>query len=569
MAAKRTKAAQVTVDEAVVAKGGKPAFMKEYEDAAGITAGNEKAADAAVHFDRRIVPPHREVIALTKLVPYSNNPRTDLGDVSSLVTSINSNGFLGALTVRELADGTFEVVTGNRRLEAAKKAQLESVPCDIYELTDVQALELNLTEQLNRADLSPIEEGESCRKLMELAGYTPAQAGEKLAKSASWVTKRVALCGLASEVKKSLASGETALTVAQALASLPQQKAQVDALKALKSAPQHEFLSLDADRNTADGQVLWLRERCSRPLAGATWKLTDAELLPAAGACSVCPHNSASAKMPGLFDNAKGKPMCALPSCFEDKLKAAWLAKTAKMAAAGAKILSLAEGKKLFPRADSQLSHGSRYVEADAMVQKDKSKRTWRQLLGDCDVTPEEGLPVLHVACGADGKARELYVEDKALACIATHLKLKWAVEAEEAETVKTERATPEKQKEEQRLREVREAVAEEAKAAIVKKLVANGLTLPDLRTLVAEDTHEADGLHELLGLKMPKDAAKWIASNATFNELMAMLFLENSNDLFNTWQGFDERLPELAKRHGFDVERAVKAKLDAGEKAA
>lgn len=544
----------------------KTEFVKQLEAATGVADAEAKAAQAEEHFDRRVNRAERLETGIATIRPMQNNPREKLGDISALVKSIEANGFVGALSVRELAepDGVvlYEVWAGNRRLAAAKEAGLTTVPVDIYELSEVQALELNLTEQINRSDLSPLEEGEACRALMELSGYSRDQVAAKLGQSPSWVTKRLALCGLAAEVKRGLKLGEVSLTVAAALAALPAQKAQVDALKGLNERP-----SWEKQDDTAENQVDWIRNNASRPLSRATWKLTDDALLPEAGACSACPHNSANARMPGLFDAKDKAPSCANIPCFEDKLKASWEKKSAKARAAGAKVLSLGEGKKLFPQHSSTLPYGSRYVEADTVAQDDKKKRSWKQLMAavaESAAGTDTKVPVLHVAQDSRGFAREMYVRDDALRAIADVLELKWAQKETEAQEERREAESPEKRAEDNRLLEVREQVQDEVLDAVAAKLAA-AFPLWAARDLTASvmDGHVAR-LQKALGAK----GTDWLEKKATLSEHLALLWLADLTRL-STWDGFDERLVKLAKDHGFDLDAMVKAALKTEGKAA
>ena len=560
--AKKTKkqAEQVILDEAVAAKGGKPGsdFIEELKKATGATAAEERTAEAAEHFDRRTMTPHREVLKLSQLQPMKANPRGELGDVTALVRSIEANGFIGALSVRETVAGSFEVWAGNRRLKAAKEAGLEEVTCDVYDLTEVQALELNLTEQINRADLSPLEEGEACRSLMELSGYSVQQVAGKLGQSASWVSKRLALCGLAPEVRRALTKGEVALTVAQALAALPSQKAQAEALRALDEMPTYEALN----HQTAESKVEWLRAKCSRPLADATWKLTDELLVPEAGACSACPHNSATEKMPGLFDAKKGRPSCVNTACFEGKLKASWERKAEKARAAGAKVLSLAEGKKVMPH--GSLPYGSRYCLADAVVQEDRQKRTWAQLV---EALPKDARPALHVLQDGDGKMRELYLHEKTLAAVAEHLKLKWAVAQEEQQAERVERRKPEVEAAERAASEARLAVQREVLGSIARKFATDGELPLYAAQLLAKRAYASTGVVEAVAGRKVKEG--WLEKEAGVGELLALVWLNDAGDEFGTYQGFDEDFLELAKKHGFDPQRMVATRLAAEGKAA
>jgi len=556
---------QVTVDEAVAAKGGKPGFLAQLAEATGAAAANRRQEEASEHFDRRTTAPTRANIPIARLRPMGGNPRGELGDVSALVKSIEANGFIGALSVREVEPNVFEVWAGNRRLRAAKEAQLEEVPCDIYELTEVQALELNLTEQINRADLTPLEEGEACRRLMELSGYTAAQVGEKLGQSTAWVLKRVALCSVAPEVRKALAKGEVSLTVANALAALPSQQLQAKALEKLDARPDSE------KRNaTADADVQWLRTTQCRVLSEATWKLTDAELLPEAGACSACPHNSANATMPGLFDNAKAKPTCARVECFADKELAAWLKRTEKQKAAGAKVLSLPECRKLFARGND-LGSASRYFDASEKAPKDKQGRTWGELVEDM---PTDARPQLHLAQDNGGKLRQLYVGDKVMEACATVLKLRWAKtvveEAEESRSATTPEARAKRDAEEAEkklIAKVRDDVVTSVLGQLAVKLASN-FTLDAARFLAARVGERAlERFGAALGKKrLPKD---WLEKGATTSELLAAVWLADADDDLRAWDGYDERFLATAKAHGIDVEKMTKAQLDTARREA
>lgn len=500
-------------------------------------------------------------LSIDLLRPMKGNPRgDDMGDVSGLVKSIEMHGFIGSLFVRTVDEGEgYEVWAGNRRLKAAKEAGLMALPCDVYELTEGQALELNMAEQINRNDLSPLQEGDACRRLMELQGYDERQVSEKFGKSTSWVTKRLALCGIAPELRKALMTGNLPVTLANALAALPTQQQQLKAFAALEERP-----DWDKWHATAEGDAEWLRRTQCRPLADATWKLTDAELVPEAGACSACPHNSSSAKMPGLFDNAKAKPMCGRPECFEDKALASWLARTAKQKAAGAKVLSLAEGRKLFGHGNA-LPSSSRYVEASDKPAKDKGGRTWSELADD--VTPEH-RPQLHLAQDNAGKVRSLYVTDQVMEAAAEHLKLKWAKsvveEAEERrESLKPEaRAKKDVLEAERRLvGKVRDDVFAAVIASVAADIARGNGTLPAMRLLATRVGERGiERLNAALGVtKRPKD---WLEKGASQAELLALVWLAEAHAVLNGYVEFDERFVALAKAHGFKLEDMVRAQL-------
>ena len=551
---------QVTVDEAVVAKGGQPSsdFQKQYEDAAGITAAAEASERAAKLFAVPAPELPAEVLplAVAELKPSPRNPRKDLGNLDDLVRAVEKHGVLSPLLVRQLGDadteGAYEIISGHRRHAAAVKAGLDSVPCIVLEVTELQALELNLTEQINRSDLTPLEEGEACRRLQELSGYDVSQVAGKLGRSTSWVRGRLALSTATPEVRDALTKGTVTLTLAQALAALPTVKMQVEGLK--YAATQASY-GRDAEK-VLEG----LRETYCRPLKGAPWKLTDETLVPEAGACSACPRNTANEKTPGLFDNVKAPPTCADLPCFESKKRAAWVKKTAKYSAAGAKVLSVIDGPKLFnlygdaPR----LNHGSKYVMARDVAQDDGSKRTWSQLVER--IKDEKLKPVLHVAQDEAGGIHELYLADKALEAVAEHLELKWARKAVEREAKGgTAAEARDEWAEQQRERDIARAVTEEVVRLVAERIAVKGLTLPQARALASRlDDHE---LQAFLVARGAQDTTargiKKLRETAVVDELLSLVFFSSR---WASYDGVDEGLVELAKAEGLDLKAMAKA---------
>lgn len=523
-------------------------FVEEMRETTGQADIDRRAIEAATHFATPLPPPRALLVPVANLREFTLNPRGDLGDLDGLTASIKQNGILDNLTVRPLGGDIYEVVVGNRRLAASVAAGLEEAPCEVRDLSDLQALELNLVEQTQHQDLTPMEEAEACRRLIELSGYSPVQVAARLGQSTSWVARRLSLCNLAPEVRKLLEAKKVTLAVAQALAALPAQKLQVAAMAKLGSPDEGRGVELDIEE---------IRSIC-RPLKGAPWKLTDELLVSEAGACSVCPHNSANERMPGLFDSVKRAPMCANPSCFDGKVKAAWEKKTAKASAAGAKVLTPAEGKKLY--ASGSLPYSSRYVEADQPVQEDRQKRSWRQLV---DELPQEARPQLHVAQDAEGGPRELYVRDRVLDAVAEHLELKWAIRASEKETARATRETPEAEESEKEARDIRSAVQEEVVGAIATKYVKEGLDLRGAR-LLASPSNSFQVLEKFAAATGLKSTEEWVLKRAQLPQLLALAWFSFAS--WSTWQEFDPEFLELAKAHGFDLEMMVRARMEAAK---
>ena len=540
----------VTVDESTAPT---KSLAEQVADANGTTAALEQAAQAEAFMRREATETPTEVLHVRTedVRPSALNPRVEVD--AGLVASVEQLGIITPLTVRQLDEGGYEVISGHRRLAAAKKAELEYVPVVVLDaVDDVRWLELNLAEQINRRDLQPLEEAAAARKLVELAHYTPEQVGEKLGQSTSWVLKRLSLLKLASEVQRALKKGEVSLSVAQGLAVIPEHNSQVKALEQAKHR-----LSQKWDVESILGEV---RNTVSRPLRDASWKLTDADLLPAAGACSACPHNSSNNRMPGLFETAKAAPSCANPGCYDEKRTAAWKRATAKLTDAGAKLLSLSKSEDLFRHSDTVQSEV--YVAVDAPCGQDKSKRTWRQLMEKAKATPQ-----VYVARDRKGQPVELYQRVAAMKVCAETLKLKWAanVEDEDVEptTATTVKGYDAKAQELQLARDAREAVKKQVVAQVVRDIAAKGLTLADVRAAVLDEEgkfndYDLEKYAELMG--MDDAAEKAFRKSATLNQLIS--FLWSGAARFDVWLEMPPDLVQLAEAHGLNAEKMLEAQL-------
>jgi ParB family transcriptional regulator, chromosome partitioning protein len=101
--------------------------------------------------------------------------RTEAGDVSSLAESINMNGLLQPIVVRIIEGNYFEIVAGNRRFLACKHLSLRKIPCHIMDLSDKEAYELSLIENMQRRSINPIEEGQAYSRYIEDYGWGECQ----------------------------------------------------------------------------------------------------------------------------------------------------------------------------------------------------------------------------------------------------------------------------------------------------------------------------------------------------------------------------------------------------------
>lgn len=158
--------------------------------ASGTSAANEAGAESR----------SRRVLAVELLQPGSMQPRLDFKEeeLQSLALSLKTHGMLQPILVRPHPQqkGRFEIIAGERRWRAAQRAQLHEVPVVIRELSEVEALEIALIENLQRADLNPVEEAQGYKNLMEAHGYTQEKLAERLGKSRSHIANMVRLLTL-------------------------------------------------------------------------------------------------------------------------------------------------------------------------------------------------------------------------------------------------------------------------------------------------------------------------------------------------------------------------------------
>jgi ParB family chromosome partitioning protein len=142
------------------------------------------------------------MIRITAITSNQDQPRTTLGDLDDLKSSIDAHGVLEPLLVRRLDDGHYELVSGERRFHAAMAVGLTEVPCIELTVNDQQALEIALIENLQRKDLTAFEEAEGYRTLIEKYAYTHQQVAEAVARSRVTVTESLRLLEIPENIRQ-------------------------------------------------------------------------------------------------------------------------------------------------------------------------------------------------------------------------------------------------------------------------------------------------------------------------------------------------------------------------------
>ncbi|HJA25758.1 MAG TPA: ParB/RepB/Spo0J family partition protein [Candidatus Fournierella merdigallinarum] len=162
-------------------------------------------------------------LPLREIEPDKNQPRKDFDEqaLSELADSIARHGLLQPIAVRATAGGAYKIIAGERRWRAARLAGLSEVPVVIKDVSDGEAMELALIENLQREDLDPVEEAMGYRQLMEKCGLTQEQAAQKLGKSRSAVANSLRLLNLPEAVLELLKGGKLSTGHAKVLLGLP------------------------------------------------------------------------------------------------------------------------------------------------------------------------------------------------------------------------------------------------------------------------------------------------------------------------------------------------------------
>ena len=185
----------------------------------GLSALIDDAALSEASGEIRSLPLHR-------IEPNPLQPRREFDPeaLQTLADSIAEHGLIQPLTVREAANGYYQIIAGERRWRAARMANLDEVPVMIIEADDRTVMELALVENLQREDLNPMEEAAGFRTLMDEYGLTQEIIAERVGRSRSAVANSLRLLSLSDELADLVRSGTLSAGHARALLSLKDEK---------------------------------------------------------------------------------------------------------------------------------------------------------------------------------------------------------------------------------------------------------------------------------------------------------------------------------------------------------
>ena len=266
------------------------------------------------------------LVPLASIVVTTNTRKVfDETALAELAESVKAHGILQPIVLRPhlTEEHRYELVAGGRRYRAAQLAGLAEVPATVRNLTDREFLEVQLLENLQRVDVRPADEATAFAQLLK-SGFPSEEIAQKVGKPVKFVLQRAKLASLMPFWLDALEEGRLPIVAANEIARLPDE-----------SQAHLESLALKDYNYKQPGALFsagWIKGAISqhvlRELNAAAFPKHDAQLCPAAGACTTCPKRSGAFKQ--LFDEQELKhDYCLDGTCFETK-KAAFVTRRQK-----------------------------------------------------------------------------------------------------------------------------------------------------------------------------------------------------------------------------------------------
>ncbi len=186
------------------------------------TDGQNILSSSSSHLDTENKQRSVVEIPLGKIVPNPHQPRLQFDDakLTELAESIKEHGILQPLVVTKSGNDTYEIIAGERRFQASKKAGLDTVPVLVRDATEQEKLELAIIENIQRHDLNPIEEAKAFLRLQEEFGLGQETVAKKMGKSRSVVSNTLRLLHLPIEIQRAISEGKISEGHAKALLSI-------------------------------------------------------------------------------------------------------------------------------------------------------------------------------------------------------------------------------------------------------------------------------------------------------------------------------------------------------------
>ena len=268
-------------------------------------------------------------LAIDQLRESPTNPRRsfDQDKLQELAHSVKAQGILVPLIVRNLAAEQFEVIAGARRFRAAQAAELFAVPVQIVDLTDDEALMLQLVENAQREDVHPLEEAFAYRALLNISQpkYDVASIALKVSKSVGHVYGRLRYVDLIESAAQAFLENRLTAGHALLIARLPRSQQAAALGAAFRSIWGSTEKQLVPVRELAQ----WIRQNLMLQLGDATFDRQDETLLPEAGSCIHCEKRTGSNT--ALFDAFRTMIAALIPLVMKLRFRRGWKSRRSRI----------------------------------------------------------------------------------------------------------------------------------------------------------------------------------------------------------------------------------------------
>ncbi len=321
------------------------------------------------------------IIKRANTVRSTTNPRTvfnheklvELGNSIKATGGVHQPLLLRPLPAWRVPDTprhvTHEIVCGERRDRACELVEVDEYPAFIKDLNDDQVLEIQIIENLQRDDLSALEEAEGYERLMKHSSLNADQVADKIGKSRSYVYGRLKLLDLMPAARDALREGKIDASKALLLARIPDAKLQADALRDIS----RENYSGDPDMGVR-AAAQHVQRTYMLKLAEAKFPRDDEALVPGAGACKACPKRTGA--NPDLFADVKSADVCTDPKCYRAKEDAHAQRQLDEAKERGQTIIDGRDAKALMPNSYTNRVEGYLRLDDKADSPTDKPLRT-------------------------------------------------------------------------------------------------------------------------------------------------------------------------------------------------
>lgn len=261
-----------------------------------------------------------KVVQLKEIIASTTNPRKTFDEQSlkELSNSVKEKGVLQPILIRPIENGEngpkqakYELVCGERRYRASLMAGIKDIPANIRDLSDDEAFEMQIIENLERKDVHPLEEADAFKRMLDSGKYQIADIAAKFAKPETFIAQRLKFVDLIDEIKKDFYEGKLGIGHAIHIARLGQ-KDQKDIYESSLNGWNPGYGTVNELRDQIENDTYDLDE--------APFDTKDENLLKCATACEVCPKRAGA--NPTLFADIEETNRCFDTGCYDQKMEA-------------------------------------------------------------------------------------------------------------------------------------------------------------------------------------------------------------------------------------------------------